>query len=127
MPQCGEKVKITIWNSLNITLNPELKEELFQGRIYIFHCQKCKFVVQFPNTFIYHDMKRKFCVMYFPVLIFGNEDMLNKTFTEDGDVIPISNDMPDYMKKMHIVFDMDELVRYIQFRERLLNCSSEKG
>ena len=42
-------------------------------------------------------------------------------------VIPISNDMPDYMKKMHIVFDMDELVRYIQFRERLFNCSSEKG
>lgn len=65
--------------------------------------------------------------MYFPVLIFGNEDMLNKKFTEDGDVIPISNDMPDYMKKMHIVFDMDEPVRYIQFRERLFNCSSEKG
>ena len=84
-PKCGEKVNITIWNTLNITLNPELKEELFQGRINIFHCQKCKFVVQFPNTFMYHDMKRKFCVMYFPVLIFGNEDMLNKTFTEDGD------------------------------------------
>ncbi len=119
-PKCGEMQNTIVWQSLNVTIHPEAREELFQGHINIFRCQKCKFEDQIPAHLMYHDMRKKFCVMLIPLPSLDDEEFFD-FFTEDGGVKPISNDMPDYMNKMHVVFHMGELVRYIVFRERLFD------
>jgi predicted RNA-binding Zn-ribbon protein involved in translation (DUF1610 family) len=58
-PKCGRKSSFTIWDSVNVSLNPELKEKIIDQSLFNFHCPSCKknVLVQYP--LIYHDMDRK--------------------------------------------------------------------
>jgi RNA polymerase subunit RPABC4/transcription elongation factor Spt4 len=120
-PECGQKQLTTIWRSLNVTTDPEIKASLFEGKINIFECDSCGYSGFIPVPLMYHDMDKKICIQYYPFelldqedffLQFDSEGSLNlKTFAEIN--------LPDYMRRQHIVFDMDEMIRYIEFRERL--------
>lgn len=41
-PKCGNTQQTAIWDSINVKLNPELKKALLDGRINMFHCDKCQ-------------------------------------------------------------------------------------
>ena len=58
-PYCGKNSNFTIWDSVNITVNPELKEKTLDQSLFNFHCPTCKkdTLVQYPV--IYHDMDKK--------------------------------------------------------------------
>ncbi len=37
-PKCGDKQETTIYESINVSLDPTLKERLYRGEINTFHC-----------------------------------------------------------------------------------------
>jgi hypothetical protein len=39
--QCGHTQQTTVWTSLNVGVDPEMKQELPDRRINVFHCQNC--------------------------------------------------------------------------------------
>jgi predicted RNA-binding Zn-ribbon protein involved in translation (DUF1610 family) len=55
-PECGLKQKVNIYESVNVTHDPDLKEELLQGKINIFKCHKCGHQSIINNPLLYHDM-----------------------------------------------------------------------
>ena len=119
-PNCGNNQDITLWKSINVTLNPQLREELFNGEINVFQCVSCcnKFHVDSP--LLYHDMRKMFCVQYYPKAMIDDESFYDY-YGIDGEPseLPIGwgkNDL--YLSRLHVVFDMDEMRRYIEFRER---------
>ena len=67
------------------------------------------------SLFSDHDMQRKFLVWYIPLSYLDEKDAL-KQFTKAGDMR--SGSRPEF-ERIHVVFDMNELLRYVVFRERL--------
>ena len=126
-PSCGKNQKVTVWSTINITADPSLREYLFNGEINLFQCVNCEFKGFLPVPLLYHDMKRKFCVQYFPYESIKEKDFLGQ-FTKDGQIIEpdfarpipqIQRQRSGYLLKPHIVFDLNEMIRYVHFREKL--------
>ena len=113
-----------------MTLDPELRVRLFNDDINIFRCESCDSLTHVEKDLLYHDMTRKFCVRYVPAIsISSNEhfagffdgydeegkfdiSVFKGAFGKDAETFP-------YVMKPHIVFDHDEILRYITFREMI--------
>lgn len=127
-PNCGHKQETTIWDSVNVTEDPELRDSLVKAELNMFCCEKCEFKGLVPAALLYHDMARKFCVQYYPPEaledrgLYGNfthEGKLNMKEVFGGMVAPALMSQSGYMAEPHVVFDMAEMQRYVFFRERL--------
>jgi hypothetical protein len=125
-PDCGQEQICTVWHSINVTLHPELREELFDGRLNVFRCH-CGAVATVPVMLMYHDMKRCFCISYYPFR--PQVDGINfNDFTDEGKFCTdfgnstsaaTSTGIPKYMSEQVVVFDLEELLRQVAFREAL--------
>jgi hypothetical protein len=124
-PSCKAKQDIVIWKSINVTRDPELKEELFTGKINYFTCGSCDFEGFISAPLVYDDMVHQICVNYVPVEYLEDEDYLKGSFTEEGKIrLNLPDDTAriadtDYFRNAHLVFSMAELIRYVLFRDRL--------
>jgi hypothetical protein len=111
-----------IWDTLNITRESDLKNKLYAGEINRFECKKCqkKSVIEAP--LLYHDMSQQFCVQYFPPKALDDPNFLRQ-FNRDGSfamtAISMELGKSAYLTRPHIVFDMNEMLRYVAFRDRI--------
>jgi len=121
-PKCAHEQNADIWSSINVSLNPEGRNKLFDGEINRFKCEKCGYEALIPAPLLYHDPNRKFAVHYFPpesikkVKFLEQFDLYGKLTVGDK----LDFDIPEYMLDIQIVFNMDELITYVIFREMLL-------
>jgi hypothetical protein len=74
-------------------------------------------------------MKRKYCVQYYPVQAIEDAEFF-KRFTKDGklNIDGLSKAMGEighYMVEPHIVFDLNEMIQYIKFRDKLYDLDKE--
>lgn len=116
-PQCNNTQEVVVWGSLNVSHTPGLKEKLLCGEINMFRCNYCNIIVLINSPLLYHDMKRKYCVYFFPHKSIEDSEFYND-FTIDGKL----KGQPDvYIAAPHIVFDFNEMIRYIQFRDKLFD------
>jgi hypothetical protein len=134
-PACGNKQQVKVWSSVNITLNPELKEKVMNYEINQFNCDACANTAFINTPLLYHDMDRKYCVQYYPLESLTNPEFL-ESFSRDGSLI---KDQPlekikispllaasEYLFKPHIVFDIQELVHYVMFRDICENLADTR-
>ena len=63
-PDCKDTFPVTYWGSVNVTLNPELRERVLSGDIRKHACPKCRQQLTIDSDLVYHDMKRKFMICY---------------------------------------------------------------
>ena len=60
---CGKEFDFTIWDSINATLDPDLRENLIvRGDLYEYKCPHCGNVVTHTYPILYHDMEHKFMI-----------------------------------------------------------------
>ena len=123
-PACGHKQIAEFYQAINVKLNPELKERLFMGELNMFVCEECGKKAVVDLVFLYHDMDKRFCVQYCPVaLVVQQSDKLSEMYTVDGRLsVPANIQLPEtaqYMYEPHIVLSLDEMIRYVQFRDAL--------
>lgn len=130
-PSCKAKQDIILWQSVNVTRDPELKEQLFTGRINYFMCSACDFEGFISAPLVYEDMAMKICVNYVPVGYLDDEEYLKRSFTPDAKIhLDLHTDTAhiadmEHFRNAHIVFSMEELIRYVLFRDRLLQVAGE--
>jgi hypothetical protein len=121
-PLCGNKVRVILYDTINATLSPKKREELLQGKINVVECPSCKKIFKVGKTLLYHDMERNFMVWYYPFESIKHQKFFDE-FSADGhlndDPALVEEEIPEYTKNVHYVFSMDEMVRYIIFREKL--------
>lgn len=65
-PKCGKQGEQIVWDSINVDLNPDAKERIFSDEIFNWTCPHCGLKAVAPFTTLYHDMKRKVMIYYFP-------------------------------------------------------------
>ena len=135
-PECAATVTTTIWSSLNVTEDPQLKEDLFKGEINRFRCPSCGFETHIAAPLLYDDMEIGYMVQFNPPEALENESFY-EGFTPDGKMdigaggAALPGPHAELARKLadrtQIVFSMAELVRYVTFRERLSQFKSTGG
>ena len=123
--QCGYNQETTIWESINVTVDPQLKEKFFAGEINIFECENCGEHVFINAPLLYHDMTGEFCVQYYPFEALAEPEFLRQFNSEGFIAIPGIPALVEYLIRPHIVFDMTEMIRYVIFRDQVL-CIKEQ-
>lgn len=58
-PKCGERSDVDMWESVNVTIDPEMYEKVRDGSIFAYECPNCGFKSRFVYTMLYHDMEKK--------------------------------------------------------------------
>jgi hypothetical protein len=122
-PHCQHEQSVQIWQSLNVALDHETKKELFEGRLNLLVCEYCGKKTFIPVPLLYHDPGRQIAAQYYPPGVIRDHKFLGQ-FRSDGAFVVSDTaglDVPEYMRHIHIVFNMDELVTYIVFREVLFD------
>ena len=59
---CQHEQEFTLWQSVNATADPELKDKLMSGELMTFTCQSCRKVAEVVWPLLYHDMERELMV-----------------------------------------------------------------
>jgi hypothetical protein len=135
-PKCGKVQSITIWESVDVEQDQEARAALFEAKINRFDCPSCDFDAIVPVPLLYHDRGRSFVAQYFPFGLLDEPEFVAR-FTSDGrdrHVIEAfaravaARKLPPGAEpaEPHVVFDMEELVRYVLFRERVFDACAQK-
>ncbi len=61
-PRCRVPAPFLLWESVNATLNPELKEKLLSHELFRFACPACKQTSELVYPLLYHDQQQKLMV-----------------------------------------------------------------
>ena len=64
-PICEKEVETNIVSNINVTLNPELKDKLFSGELFLHECTNCQSKIQLNYSFLYHDLKINFDILWY--------------------------------------------------------------
>lgn len=126
-PQCGAEQDVLVYSSINVTIDPSLRDRLLAAELNLLTCHACGNNALIDTSLLYHDMEKQFCVQYYPQDSINDADFI-KQFDQDGNpkdwgmAGPLAGPqfaVPQYLSRPHIVFDLNEMIRYILFRERL--------
>jgi len=118
-PNCGADQEVTVWGSLNVDLDPELRVRLFNGEINMFECSQCQKKAFLDVPLMYHDMTREFTVMYYPAQSLDDPEFIGLFEPSNP---PKMKNLPmhtGYIGQPHIVFDMNDFLNCIVFHERI--------
>ena len=101
-PECHAEQEFTIYDSVNVSLNPEAKKRLINGELMVFTCDACGCQVEMVYPILYHDMEKKLMIWMEP----------------DGQLTPAEHD------KRRVLYDtsLDDsyLYRIVSSREELV-------
>lgn len=61
-PKCHDNFEKEVWQSINVTIDPDLKKELKDYKFFLHTCPKCGFEFVSYYNFLYHDMENQFMV-----------------------------------------------------------------
>ena len=82
-PKCGHMIDVTVWDSVNVQMNPEMKKEIVDGVFGNVDCPECGLEIHIANDFLYHDMKEHRLVYCTP----GDDEQIEKWKKNTGDLI----------------------------------------
>ena len=61
-PFCASKQSSLVWNSINCTTDPDLREQLMAKKVNQISCNKCHADITLNEDLLYHDMKNMFMI-----------------------------------------------------------------
>ncbi|MEO1288990.1 MAG: CpXC domain-containing protein [Chloroflexota bacterium] len=127
-PACNTQQEVEVYQTINVTLNPDLKQSLFEGNINILNCSECDNRTPIDTTFLYHDMIQQLAIYYYPPTLIREDEFLKQfnvdgTLNHDTSMFPNEklDDMAYLMQRPQIVFSMTDLLTYVVFRDRLMS------
>lgn len=62
-PNCGKEIEYEYWDSVNVTLEPQLKESVLDGSIFNCSCS-CGYDENLIHPLLYHDMDKEVMINY---------------------------------------------------------------
>ncbi|MBR4977685.1 MAG: CpXC domain-containing protein [Bacteroidales bacterium] len=118
---CGQQQKITVYRSINIADNPELKDKVKDGSLFLWECPHCKQVNLAKYETLYHDPDAKLMVWLIPSGEISETQMQAITMhtkAMGGYTLRRVNDMGSLMEKV-LIRDAElddvviEMVKYV--------------
>jgi len=117
--KCNNEINIDYYDSVNVTVNPELKGKVLKGEINSGVCSKCGTTNQIVGPFLYHDIVIKLMVWVYPkenkIKVDEIKERISKQFQETN------QDSPRIVTEGYIqtvVFGIEELVEKLKEFDR---------
>jgi len=106
-PFCGYIQSVAFYSSVNVSLEPELREMVFDDEINQFTCLSCGKTCLISADLLYHDMDNKFAVWFCPKGDIPEEEkkMSEKIIKAVG--------LGEYLSEAPITYTWDEFKRKI--------------
>lgn len=115
-PKCNKIQKVKVWDSINVNLDTEQKENIMSGKLFQFICDECGFTTRVEYPCLYHDMDKNlviYCIPNFSGDTKILDKMLNKLKSDS-----LENSMKNY--EFRVVKDTNKLAEKIKiFDEEL--------
>ena len=105
--KCGEKSRIKIYRSINISEDPELKEKIRNGSLFVWECPHCHQANLAKYECLYHDPENRIMVWLVPSGNFSESQMQaisNHTKAMGGYRLRMVGDVGAMMEKI-LIFD----------------------
>ena len=103
--KCGQQQKVTIYKSINISDNPELKAKVCDGSLFLWECPHCGQVNLAKYETLYHDPSARLMVWLIPAGEISETQMQAITMhtkAMGGYTLRRVNDMGSLMEKVLI-------------------------
>ena len=124
-PKCGENQVFKIWQSVNVTEDSNLKNDIFNQDIFKFMCNNCKTESLIEYPFIYHDYDKKFFVYFDPAGKFENiiesEGYITRAASEYLEFLEIIKILEDNVNETNVNNAKSEIFAKIKENEKLKN------
>ncbi len=65
-PKCSHKGKFTVWDSINVDVNPETREKVKTEKLFKYICENCNEDFNIEYKTLYHDCNNRFMIWYLP-------------------------------------------------------------
>jgi hypothetical protein len=122
-PKCGARQNVSLYDSINVSIDPSLKEKLFKGEINVFQCEKCDQKIFVATPLLYYDMEKHLMIQFYPFQAIDDKEFLHQ-FSKEGEYSnemfkTLPKELRETFKRIHFVFDMEELIRFVVFRDKL--------
>ena len=115
-PKSNKIQKVKVWDSINVNLDAEQKENIMSGKLFQFICDECGFTTRVEYPCLYHDMDKNlmiYCIPNFSGDTKILDKMLNKLKSDS-----LENSMKNY--EFRVVKDTNKLAEKIKiFDEEL--------
>lgn len=131
-PSCRKRQDVMVWNRIDATADPGSKEDLITGRTNYFSCPSCGFEGFIAAPLFYDDPVCGVSALYVPVEYLNDDEYLERMFPYNGKARSGTDDSTTVAaggivrQDPHVVFSMEELVRYIIFRDRLRQVQEDR-
>ena len=99
-PHCNTIQDLKIYNSVNVTIEPELKNKVLQGKLNSQQCTNCKKEINIVSGFLYHDMV--------------NQLMINFSPDSDNDKISATKMLEDLKEKKYLYRVVDSYPKLVE-------------
>lgn len=111
-PNCGNKQSATVWESVNVSLNPECKDQILNDQFFQFKCEKCNKDMQLAYNCLYNDISKREMIWLIPELTDEIKKEINQAYTIQVDGRDFGKmyldrivDTPNGLKEKIIIFD----------------------
>jgi len=81
-PKCKHSGELKMYESVNFSLDPKLRDEVLSGHIFEWVCPQCGETLSIWYDLLYHDMKKEFQIYYSPTNCVGINKMINDMLTK---------------------------------------------
>ena len=65
-PSCGQVHSMTAWSFIDVSDNPDLKEDLLKGKVNIFECPDCSYKAPISSPLLYFDESKNILFSFVP-------------------------------------------------------------
>lgn len=121
-PVCGKSYDVEVINSVNVSVNPEMKDKVTSGELFVRQCPFCggKHLVKFP--FIYSDPDRKvvLCLTDLPITVESVEGYSMRKVAEVGELLEKINifscELDDIVMEMCKYVTCQELKKEVKLK-----------
>jgi hypothetical protein len=133
--QCGETFEAELWNAINATEDPELKDALLCGEINIVRCPACGQMLYAEHFLLYHDPQNEMIAFVYPSTFADKREHWEKKMMDDFQSALVQ--MEDGEKINYepvLLFGLDALTDIVRTEEEDLDeisileyCAKELG
>lgn len=113
-PACSVIADVRIYSSVNVSLDPELRELVLTNQVNSFLCVNCGQKTMVHGALLYHDMTRRYAVWYMPAATEAEMRELADGLAQDdvisGDYLRHPRIEPDWMEFKNYILTNDQAI-----------------
>lgn len=65
-PNCGTRFPVQLYNVVDVSQQPELKQHLLSGQLNLAVCTNCGTATMLSTPLVYHDLEKQLCLVFIP-------------------------------------------------------------